>query len=111
MTEIIILIEQKKKKYSYKCEHMISKYLCRICSKHTCEHGISKYNCFVCGGLKRCPHGLTSKSVCKKCTPKRNCEHGITKYACRFCFPNNYCTHGKYKYHCKICRPMKKNDN
>jgi len=93
----------KIKKYIYKCEHNITKKICKICNpKAYCEHNKLKSNCVDCKGINICEHRKV-KSRCKECFGSAYCEHGKIKSYCKDCKGSNICIHNKNKNRCKEC--------
>lgn len=93
----------KKKYVNIKCEHNITKKICKICnSKAYCEHNKLKSNCVVCGGINICKHKI-QKSKCKECGGSAYCKHEKLKSYCKECNGSNICIHNKNKNHCKEC--------
>ena len=68
--DITSIVVTKKKKYKNpkrdrSCEHLSSKYKCRICTPSVlCKHGTVKYNCLDC----TCIHRRVRCKVCSECS-------------------------------------------
>ncbi len=96
-------VKIKKKYVDVKCEHNITKKICKICnSKAYCEHNKLKINCVDCGGINICCHGKI-KSNCKDCGGSSFCIHGKYKSTCKDCKGSGICIHNKNKGSCKDC--------
>lgn len=96
----IVNLDTKK---STRCEHNITKQICKICNpKAYCEHNVLKYNCKNCGGLNICIH-QKRKIECKECKGSAICEHNKQKRYCYDCKGSSVCEHKKRKSECKEC--------
>jgi hypothetical protein len=94
-----------KKIYDSKCEHNITKKICKTCNpKAYCEHNKLKNNCVDCGGINICNH-KKKKTNCKDCGGSSYCIHGKYKFACKDCKGKGICIHNKNKGSCKDCNP------
>jgi hypothetical protein len=99
-------IKLKKKYVDKKCEHNITKKICKICNpKAYCEHDKLKNNCKDCGGMNICEH-RKQKSQCKECCGISFCIHGKYKSTCKDCKGSNICIHNKNKGYCKECSSL-----